>query len=72
MAETERATEDMSKNWDDKVAESKRDVKVTGHQHCLHSLLLKHNSIHCILLNLTLTVPVVVLQLILSGKKYLA
>lgn len=27
MAETERATEDMSKNWDDKVAESKRDVK---------------------------------------------
>ena len=28
MAETERATEDMSKNWDDRVAESKKDAKV--------------------------------------------
>ena len=28
MAETERATEDMSKNWEDRVAESKKDVKV--------------------------------------------
>lgn len=27
MAETERATEDMSKNWDDRVAESKKDAK---------------------------------------------
>ena len=28
MAQTERATEDMSKNWEDRVAESKKDVKV--------------------------------------------
>lgn len=27
MAETERATEDMNKNWEDRVAESKKDVK---------------------------------------------
>lgn len=28
MAETERATQDMNKNWDDRVAESKKDAKV--------------------------------------------
>ena len=28
MAQTERATEDMSKNWDDRVAESNQDAKV--------------------------------------------
>ena len=28
MAQTERATEDMSKNWEDRVAESKKDAKV--------------------------------------------
>lgn len=29
MAQTEQATQDMSKNWDDRVAESKQDIKVT-------------------------------------------
>ena len=28
MAQTERDTEDMSKNWDDRVAESNQDAKV--------------------------------------------
>jgi len=28
MAQTERAAEDMNKNWDDRVAESKKDAKV--------------------------------------------
>ncbi|KAL9968317.1 hypothetical protein ACROYT_G026678 [Oculina patagonica] len=27
MAQTEQATQDMSKNWDDRVAESKKDIK---------------------------------------------
>ena len=28
MAQTEQATQDMSKNWDERVAESKQDIKV--------------------------------------------
>ncbi len=28
MAQTEQATQDMNKNWDDRVAESKKDIKV--------------------------------------------
>jgi len=28
MAQTEQATQEMSKNWDERLAESKQDIKV--------------------------------------------
>lgn len=56
MAETERATEDMSKNWEDRVAESKKDVKVCFVTQSLWRIHKQPESVCCQFENCTLLI----------------
>ena len=41
MAQTEQATQDMNKSWDDRVAESKKDIKVNLSLGIIHQMFFR-------------------------------